>query len=96
MGTVHDDVSDNLRNYFMFLAFKKFHYLNINKNDKVLLLEILKLKLSVASVEQMELYTDPHKCEAVNGSLSQCILFSSVADEYASEFVTKFFLNSYL
>ena len=74
----HDDVSDNLKNYLMFLAFKKFHYLNINKNDKVLLLEILKLKLSVASVEQMELYTDPQKCEAVNGSLSPCILFSSV------------------
>ena len=50
----HNGVSDNLRNYFMFLAFKKFHNLNINKNDKVLLLEILKLKLNVASVEQMD------------------------------------------
>ena len=32
----HVGVSDNLRNYFMFLAFKKFHNLNItNINDKV-------------------------------------------------------------
>ena len=40
----HDGVLDNLRNYFMFLAFKKFNNLNINKNDKVGLLEIMKLK----------------------------------------------------
>ena len=59
----------------MFLAFKKFYSLNINKNDKVVLLEILKLKLSVASVEQMELYTDTEDCEAVNGALSPCISF---------------------
>ena len=39
----------------MFLAFKKFYNRNINKNDKVVLLETMKLKLSVASVEQMEL-----------------------------------------
>ena len=38
----HDSVLDNLRNYFMFLAFKKFYNLNINKNDKIMLLEILK------------------------------------------------------
>ena len=54
----------------MFLAFKKFYNLNINKNDKVVLLKILKLKLSVASVEQMELYTDTENCEAVNDALS--------------------------
>ena len=59
----------------MFLIFKKFYVLNINKNDKVALLEILKLKLSVASVEQMELYTDTQNCEAVNGALSPCIVF---------------------
>ena len=40
----------------MFLAFQKFNNLNVNKNNKVLPLEIL--KLSVVSVEQMELYTD--------------------------------------
>ena len=63
----------------MFLAFKKFYNLNINKNDKVVLLKILKLKLRVASVEQMELYTDTENCEAVNDALSPCIfLFSSV------------------
>ena len=47
----HDGVLDNLGNYFMFLAFKKFYNLNINKIDKVILLKILKLKLRVASVE---------------------------------------------
>ena len=35
----HDGVLDNLGNYFMFLAFKKFYNLNINKNDKVILLK---------------------------------------------------------
>ena len=59
----------------MFLAFKKFYNLNINKNDKVVLLKILKLKLRVASVEQMELYTDTENCEAVNDALSPCIVF---------------------
>ena len=61
----HDGVLDNLGNYFMFLAFKKFYNLNINKNDKVVLLKILKLKLRVAPVEQMELpvYTDTENCE---------------------------------
>ena len=63
----------------MFLAFKKFYNLNINKNDKVILLKILKLKLRVASVEQIELYTDSENCEAVNDALSPCIFsFSSV------------------
>ena len=75
----HDGVLDNLMNYFMFRAFKKFYNLNINKNDKVVLLEILKLKLRVASAEQMELYTGTQDCEAVNGPPSPCIiLFSSV------------------
>ena len=71
----HDGVLDNLGNYFKFLAFKKFYNLNINKNDKVLLLKILKLKLRVASVEQMELYTDTENCEAVDNALSPCIFF---------------------
>ena len=60
----------------MILAFNKFYILYINKNDKVVLLEILKLKLSVATVEQMELYNDTDNCEAVNGALSPCILFA--------------------
>ena len=59
----------------MFLAFKKFYNLNRNKNDKVVLLKILKLKLRVASVEQMELYTDTENCEAVDDALSHCIFF---------------------
>ena len=84
----------------MLLAFKKFYNLNINKNDKVVLLEILKLKLRVASVEQMKLYTDTENCEPVNGAQSPCIcslLFADeFANEFASEFATKFFPNSYL
>ena len=72
----HDGVLDNLNNFFMFLAVKKFHNLNINKKDKSVLLVILKLKLSVASVEQMELYTDTQNWEAVNSALSLCIFFS--------------------
>ena len=71
----HDGVFDNWRNYFMFLAFKKFYNLNINKNDKVLL-EILKLKLSVASVEQIELYTETENCKAIDGALSPYVFFS--------------------
>ena len=86
----------------MFLEFKKFCNLNMNKNDKVVLLEILKLKLSVASVEQIELYTDTENYEAVKCALNPCIFFRSIlfadefANEFASEFVTKFFPNSYL
>ena len=38
----------------------------MNENDKSLLLEILKMKLSVASVEQMKLYIDTQKCQAIN------------------------------
>ena len=74
----HDGVLDNLRNYFMFLAFKKFYNLNINKNDEVVLLETLKLKLSVASVEQMELYTYTENCEAVDGVV--CLLMNLLMD----------------
>ena len=45
----------------MFLSSNRIHNLNMNDNDKVLLLEILKMKLNVESVEQMELYTDTQK-----------------------------------
>ena len=62
----------------MFLAFKKFYNLNINKNDKVVLLTILKLKLSVASIEQMELYSDIENCEAVKDALSPCSFFALI------------------
>ena len=53
----------------MFLASNKIHQLNMDESDKDLLLEILKMKLSTASVELMKLYTDTQKCEAVNRSL---------------------------
>ena len=53
----HDCVLDNLSNYLMFLDVNKFYNLNISKNDKVVLLEVLNLKLRLASVEQMGLYT---------------------------------------
>ena len=88
----HGGVLDNFGNYFKFLAFKKFYKLNVNKNDKVVLLKILKLKLRVASVEQMELYTDTENCEAVNEALSPCIFFCSLlfADELADEFANDF------
>ena len=48
----------------MFLSSNRIHNLNMSDNDKVLLLEILKMKLSVASVEQMELYTDTQKMQS--------------------------------
>ena len=54
----------------MFLASNRLFNLNKNDNDKQLLLEILKMKLSVAAFEQMKLYTDTQKCEAVNRALS--------------------------
>ena len=55
----------------MFLSSNRIHNLNVNDNDKVLLLEILKMKLSVASVEQMELYTDTQKMRS-SYSCSKC------------------------
>lgn len=66
----HGGVTNNWWNRSMFLASNRMYNLNMNENDKVLLLEILKMKLSVASVEQMKLYTDTQKCEAVNRALS--------------------------
>lgn len=66
----HGGVTNNWWTRSMFLASNQMHHLNMNENDKVLLLEILKMKLSVAAVEQMKLYTDTQKCEAVNRALS--------------------------
>ena len=51
----------------------------MNENDKMLVVELLKMKLvvellkmklSLSAVEQMKLYTDTQKCEASNDSLS--------------------------
>ena len=36
----------------------------MNENDKMLVVELLKMKLSLSAVEQMKLYTDTQKCEA--------------------------------
>ena len=63
-------VTNNWWTCLMFLASNRLFSLNMNDNDKQLLLEILKIKLSVAAVEQMKLYTDTQKCEAVNRALS--------------------------
>ena len=57
----HGGVTNNWLSRSMFLSSNRIHNLNMNDNDKVLLLEILKMKLSVASVKQMELYTDTQK-----------------------------------
>lgn len=54
----------------MFLAIQKLTNLCMTENDKHLLQEILKIKLSEASAEQMKLGTSTQKCEAVNRSIS--------------------------
>ena len=61
----HGGVTNNWWTWSTFLASNKLHNLNMNENDRQLLLKILKMKLSVAAVEQMKLYTDTQKCEAV-------------------------------
>ena len=76
----------------MFLASNRLFNLDMNDNDKQLLLEILK-KLSVAAVEQMKLYTDTQKCEAVNWALSvslpKNVKFSSTMEGRASSAIYK-------
>ena len=54
----------------MFLSIHKLTSLCMTENDKHLLQEILKIKLSEASAEQMKLGTSTQKCEAVNRSIS--------------------------
>ena len=54
----------------MFLGCNKITHFNMDDNDKHILCEVLKMKLSVEVVESMKLYTDTQKCEAVNRSLS--------------------------
>ena len=66
----NNGVNNNWWTRYMFLASNRLFNLNKNDNDKQLLLEILKMKLSVAAVEQMKLYTNTQKCEAVNRALS--------------------------
>lgn len=57
-------------NRSMFLSIHKLTSLCMTENDKHLLQEILKIKLSEASAEQMKLGTNTQKCEAVNRSIS--------------------------
>ncbi len=52
----------------MFLACNRIESFNMCANDKDLLHEILKMKLSVEVVEKMKLYTDTQKCDASNRS----------------------------
>ena len=63
----HGGVANHWWSRSMFLSSNRIHNLSMNENDKVLLLEILKC---VASVEQLKLYTDTQKCEAVICALS--------------------------
>ena len=34
----------------------------MNENDKMLVMELLKMKVSLSAIEQMKLYTDMQKC----------------------------------
>ena len=54
----------------MFLACHKLTGLCMEDSDEHLLREILKIKLSEASIQQMRLGTSTQKCEAVNRSIS--------------------------
>jgi hypothetical protein len=45
-------------------------HLNMTENDKNILLEVLKMKLSCDVVERLRLNTNTQKCEAVNRSIS--------------------------
>ena len=55
---------------FIFLGSRCVSVLNMNDQDKFIMLEILKMRLSVAAVEQVRFYTETQKCEAVNRSFS--------------------------
>ena len=75
----------------MFLASYRLFNLNMNDNDKQLLIRILKIKLSVAAVEQMKLYTDTRKCEAVNRALSVSLPKMSIfMQQWKGEFHQQF------
>ena len=63
-------VTNNWWHRSMFLGIHRITEFNMNENDKMLVVELLKIKLSLSAVEQMKLYTDTQKCEASNRSLS--------------------------
>ena len=54
----------------IFMTSHKISVLNVNPEDACLLLEILKIRLSVEAVRKVRFYTNTQKCEAVNRSLS--------------------------
>lgn len=54
----------------MFLSVNKVTSVNMNNEDKALLREILRMKLSEQALERLKLNTDTQKCEAINRSLS--------------------------
>lgn len=56
------------RSYY--LATHGITNLNMNENDTELLQEIIKIKLSATSMEEMKLGTSTQKCEAVNRAMS--------------------------
>ena len=53
-----------------FLGLHNVTQLNMTENDKEILLEITKIKLSLEAAEWMKLNTDTQKCESVNRSFS--------------------------
>ena len=84
----------------MCLASNRLFNLNMNDNNKQLLLEILKMKLSVAAVEQIKLYTDTQKCEAVNRALSvslpKNVNFSATMEGRASSAIHRINIREHL
>lgn len=54
----------------MFLASHRLTHLNLQESDKFLLQEIIKMKLSVSTIEELKLGTSTQKCEAVNRAIS--------------------------
>ncbi len=63
-------ITNNWWHRSMFLGTHKITELNMDENDKMLVMELLKMKLSIAAVELMKLGTDTQKCEAANCSMS--------------------------
>jgi len=60
-------------NWWLNSKFLGPHYvtqLNMTENNKAILLEILKIKLSLEAAERIKLNTDTQKCESVNRSFS--------------------------
>lgn len=65
-----------------YLGPHKVTNLNMTENDKAILLEVLKMKLSCDAVQRLRLNTNTQKCEAVNRSISEitqkCELFQKL------------------